>query len=119
MSEKSFSQLLERAGLTKAELARRLDMNPRSMTQWGDTAPGYAVAYLELWIRLSEDSAMNRHNFLRRFVKGTGVIGQTHIDFYSNGWQFIQHTWANGGDDKKVVSSVPERIEGYELYEQR
>ena len=46
-----FEQLLERAGITKAELARRLGITAPSVTRWGPTAPLYVVAYLELLIK--------------------------------------------------------------------
>jgi len=42
--------LLDRAGIRKAELARRLGLNPRSVSAWGDSPPGYAIAYLRLLI---------------------------------------------------------------------
>jgi DNA-binding XRE family transcriptional regulator len=45
-----FKELLERAGLTKAELGRRLGLNPRTVSGWGDSPPEYAVAYLKLLI---------------------------------------------------------------------
>ena len=44
------STLLERSGLRKAELARRLGVTPQTVTSWKGSAPKYAVAYLELWI---------------------------------------------------------------------
>lgn len=47
---RGFEDLLKRAGITKAELARRLGMNPRSVSAWGNSAPQYVVAYLELLI---------------------------------------------------------------------
>ena len=43
-------ELLERAGLTKAELSRRLGLKPGTVVGWKDSPPGYAVAYLELLI---------------------------------------------------------------------
>lgn len=46
-----FTALLARAGITKAELARRLGLNPRSVSQWGRNAPQYATAYLELLVQ--------------------------------------------------------------------
>lgn len=45
-----FKQLLQRAGISKAELARRLKLNPRTVSAWGIDAPGYAEAYLHLLI---------------------------------------------------------------------
>lgn len=45
-----FKELLTRAGLSKAELARRLALNSRTVTGWGNNPPLYAVAYLELLI---------------------------------------------------------------------
>lgn len=44
----SFNEILNRAGITKAELSRRLGLNPRSISAWGDDPPKYAAAYLEL-----------------------------------------------------------------------
>lgn len=46
----NFSALLARAGITKAELSRRLQINPRTVSAWGDEPPQYAVAYLKLLI---------------------------------------------------------------------
>lgn len=45
-----FDALLERAGITKAKLARVLGLNPCTVSQWSDRPPQYAVAYLELRI---------------------------------------------------------------------
>ena len=43
--------LLLKAGLTKAALARRLGITPNAVSKWGDRAPPYAVAYLEVLIQ--------------------------------------------------------------------
>ena len=48
-----FSELLERAGLTKAELARRLGLGANTVGNWKEAPPRYAVAYLELWIEFN------------------------------------------------------------------
>ena len=45
-----FKELLKRAGITKAELARQLLITPRGISNWGDRPPGYAVAYLNLLV---------------------------------------------------------------------
>lgn len=45
-----FVALLQRAGITKAELARRLGLTQGGISKWGDNPPRYAVAYLELLI---------------------------------------------------------------------
>jgi hypothetical protein len=43
-----FESLLSELDLTKADLAKRLRIHPGSISRWGDKAPGYAMAYLEL-----------------------------------------------------------------------
>lgn len=45
-----FKELLNRAGITKAELSRRLGLNPKTVSNWGNDAPKYAKAYLSLLI---------------------------------------------------------------------
>lgn len=42
--------LLARAGINKAELARRLGVTQNAVQKWKAVAPRYAVAYLELLI---------------------------------------------------------------------
>lgn len=45
-----FGQLLERSGITKAELSRRLGLRPETISQWKSSPPQYAITYLELLI---------------------------------------------------------------------
>lgn len=45
-----FKSMLLRAGLTKAKLARALGITPRSVSNWGNAPPPYAVAYIALLI---------------------------------------------------------------------
>lgn len=45
-----FIQVLRRAGITKAELARRLKLTENGVAKWRDSPPGYALAYLNLLI---------------------------------------------------------------------
>ena len=46
-----FSSLLKKAGITKAELSRRLGITQNAVSKWGDSPPQYAVAYLELLVK--------------------------------------------------------------------
>ena len=51
---------------------------------------------------------------LAEFRSGSGSMGQNAIDFYLNSkGQVIQHSWAMGGESKRVVKSVPMEIDGY------
>ena len=45
-----FQGLLDRAGIRKAELARRLGITANAVSLWKDSPPQYAIAYLELLI---------------------------------------------------------------------
>lgn len=49
----SFKELLKRAGITKAELGRRLQLNPRTVSAWKNHPPQYAIAYLNLLIEFN------------------------------------------------------------------
>ncbi len=48
-----FEALLERAGLTKADLARKLGVSTRAIAYWKESPPEYAKAYLELLIEFN------------------------------------------------------------------
>ena len=43
---------LKSLGWSQAELARRLGVRPATVTDWGDVAPVYAAAYVELALEL-------------------------------------------------------------------
>ena len=46
----NFEELLRRAGIGKAELARRLGLNQSTVYSWKGDQPTYATAYLELLV---------------------------------------------------------------------
>lgn len=46
-----FKQLLLAAGITKAELARRLGVTKNTISLWENKPQRYAVSYLELLIK--------------------------------------------------------------------
>lgn len=46
-----FKKLLLEAGITKAELARRLGVSPDCVSAWKDKPQKYAVTYLELLVK--------------------------------------------------------------------
>lgn len=48
-----FKDILQRAGITKAELSRRLGLNIRTVASWKNDPPRYAEAYLEQLIELN------------------------------------------------------------------
>ena len=45
-----FTDLLKKAGVNKAQLARRLGITPNAISAWKEKPPKYAVAYLELLV---------------------------------------------------------------------
>lgn len=47
-------ELLERAGMSQAELASRLGLHPHTVTNWRGHAPQYALAYLRLYVSVRE-----------------------------------------------------------------
>lgn len=50
----AFEDLLSRSGLSKAELARRLGLDPTTPSKWGGSPPKYALAYLGLYVEIRE-----------------------------------------------------------------
>ena len=49
-----FGRLLMSAGLTKRELAERLGVSAHQVSVWKQNPPLYALAYLELYVKLKE-----------------------------------------------------------------
>ena len=47
MARKRFSEELKLVGLSKARLARALEISPEQVSRWGDAPPAYARAYLD------------------------------------------------------------------------
>jgi transcriptional regulator with XRE-family HTH domain len=45
--EYDLEMALHRYGLTRRELAKRLGLNPTTVSHWKEDVPQYAVAYLE------------------------------------------------------------------------
>ena len=54
MPKMDFETLLDRAKMTKSELAERLGIAPGSISRWGNNPPKYAMAYLELALKVRE-----------------------------------------------------------------
>ncbi len=52
-SRGDFKGLLARAGINQAELARRLELSSKTVSNWKGEAPGYALAYLNLLIEFN------------------------------------------------------------------
>lgn len=48
-----FDEMLRRAGLRKADLARKLGITADAVSRWKGNPPKYAVAYLELLIEFN------------------------------------------------------------------
>lgn len=46
--------LLNQSGLTRKALGEILGVHPGTVSRWGDKLPRYAVAYLELYIKVKE-----------------------------------------------------------------
>ncbi len=46
----NFEELLKRAGISKAELSRKLGLSKGTVSSWKASPPEYAVAYLKLLI---------------------------------------------------------------------
>lgn len=53
MQKDQFLALLEAAGLSQAELGRKLGIHPTTLYRW-EEAPVYAVAYVNLYLGLKK-----------------------------------------------------------------
>ena len=51
--------------------------------------------------------------YVKKFRQGVGVAAMNAIDYYRENGQLIEHKWANGGSSKRIVISVPSKIDGY------
>lgn len=51
--------------------------------------------------------------YLARFRSGTGAMGSKFIDFYECKGEIIRHRHEMGGQDKRIVKSIPDSIDGY------
>ena len=47
----AFEKKLKKANLSKKQLADLLIISPKTVYQWQDEPPGYAIAYLDLFIK--------------------------------------------------------------------
>ncbi len=70
-----FTELVKRAGITKAELGRRMGVSSGTVSSWRDSAPHYAIVYLELLIEFNRgvipvvgkfDRAAYQREYMRR-----------------------------------------------------
>lgn len=52
--ETGLEDLLIKARMSKAELARRLGVTPNAVTNWKVQCPKYAIEYLKLFIELEK-----------------------------------------------------------------
>lgn len=70
----SFNELLDRSGITKAELARRLGLTANAVSKWGNSPPGYASAYVELLIQSREMSVVEVREVTHGHAKGVAIM---------------------------------------------
>ena len=56
----------------------------------------------------------NKDNLIAEFRQGSGFMAQNAIDYYQTDKGILKHSWAMGGESKKIVESVPKSIDGYE-----
>ena len=56
--------------------------------------------------------------YISEFIKGSGTMLLSAIEFYKDGKDINRHSWAMGGETRKVVGFVPEEIAGYKKQEQ-
>jgi len=52
--------LLKKAGLTKVKLSRNLGLHEGTASSWKGNPPGYALAYLRVYIEAQESRAVRR-----------------------------------------------------------
>lgn len=62
---RAMETMLKQLGWTKAELARRLGLQRTTVSGWGNDAPGYALAYLALALKLKAVGDLARESLER------------------------------------------------------
>lgn len=51
---RQLNDALRRLGWSRAELGRRINLHPNTISRWGDKVPGPVAAYLRLAVRANE-----------------------------------------------------------------
>lgn len=51
--------------------------------------------------------------YLARFRSGGSAMDSNFIDFYETKDGIVRHHYGMGGQDKKIVKSIPDSIDGY------
>lgn len=59
----TFEMRLKRTGLSRAELARRLGVSPRTVSAWKDSPPRYVISYLKLLIEYNKLAPVTAEEF--------------------------------------------------------
>jgi hypothetical protein len=71
-------------------------------------------ALVILYGELNKKDNHAEKQYLAKFRQGSGPMAMNAIDYYMDNGEIIEHKWAMGGGSKKIVESVPDKIDGYE-----